>query len=108
MNENSGHVSDARGGRKARGGGREARRALRENDRVWVRDAEGKLRIREVRVLWRREDDVLVRDGFSPGDLLVTTRLTSVVPGMPLAIRGEKAPTTQARDATATRPMNRP
>ena len=65
------------------------RRALRENDRVWVRDAEGTLRIRDVEIVWRREreDDVLVRDGFQSGDLVVTTQLSSVVPGMPLAIR---------------------
>jgi len=65
------------------------RYALRENSRVWVRDAQGKLGIRRVDIVWRRQEDVLVRDGFSPGDELVTTHLASVVPGMPLDVRTE-------------------
>jgi len=69
------------------------RKALRENDRVWVRDGDGRLAIRPVSIVWRRHDDVLVRDGFTPGDRLVTTHLASVVPGMPLRIRsGTPAP----------------
>lgn len=65
------------------------RRALRENSRVWVRDDGGKLQIREVHIIWRRHEDVLVRDGFQPGDQLVVTHLASVIPGMPLDVRGE-------------------
>jgi RND family efflux transporter MFP subunit len=65
------------------------RRALRENNRVWVRDGEGKLQIREVEIIWRRHEDVLVRDGFEPQDQLVVTHLASVIPGMPLDVRDE-------------------
>lgn len=68
------------------------RRALRENDRIWVRDAEGLLQIRTIDVLWRRLDDVLARGGLEPNDLVVTTRLTSVIPGMPLDIREPDKP----------------
>jgi len=68
------------------------RKALRENDRVWVRDAEGELAIRPVQIVWRRQDDVLVRNAFQPGDDLVTTHLSSVVPGMPLRIRAATTP----------------
>ncbi len=68
------------------------RKALRENDRVWVRDADGELAIRPVQIVWRRQDDVLVRNAFQPGDELVTTHLSSVVPGMPLRIREESSP----------------
>jgi multidrug efflux pump subunit AcrA (membrane-fusion protein) len=64
------------------------RKALRENDRIWVRDADGKLAIRSVSIVWRRQEDVLVRNGFEAGDELVTSHLASVVPGMPLRIRG--------------------
>ncbi|MCA9251544.1 MAG: HlyD family efflux transporter periplasmic adaptor subunit [Phycisphaerales bacterium] len=67
------------------------RKALRENDRVWVRDAEGLLAIRPVKIVWRRQDDVLVRNGFKPDDMLVTTHLASVVPGMPLRVREDSA-----------------
>lgn len=63
------------------------RHALRENEQVWVRDADGRLAIRDIHVVWRRRDDVLATNGFQPGDQLVTTHLASVVPGMPLSIR---------------------
>ncbi len=63
------------------------RKALRENDRVWVRDADGQLAIRPVKIVWRRHDDVLLRNGFVDGDELVTSHLASVVPGMPLRVR---------------------
>lgn len=65
------------------------RKALRENDRVWVRDAEGKLAIRPVKIVWRRQEDVLARNGFEKGDQLVTSHLASVVPGMPLRLRDQ-------------------
>lgn len=65
------------------------RRALRENSRVWVRDGKGKLQIRDVEIIWRRHEDVLVRDGFEPQDQLVVTHLASVIPGMPLDVRHE-------------------
>ncbi len=67
------------------------RKALRENDRVWVRDSAGLLAIRPVKIVWRRQEDVLVRNGFKPDDMLVTTHLASVVPGMPLRIRKDAA-----------------
>jgi len=63
------------------------RYALRENESVWVRTSAGTLAIRDVDVVWRRDHDVLVRDGFEPEDMLVTTHLASVIPGMPLEIR---------------------
>ncbi len=72
------------------------RKALRENDRIWVRNADGNLAIRPVKILWRRQEDVLIQNGFEPGDQLVDTHLASVVPGMPLNIREESAPTTSA------------
>jgi multidrug resistance efflux pump len=77
------------------------RLALRENSRVWVRDAEGKLAIRPVNIVWRRQDDVLVRSTFAPGDRLVVTQLASVVPGMPLNVR-EADPSVSASRATST------
>lgn len=81
------------------------RKALRENDRIWVRDADGKLAIRPVRVVWRRHEDVLVRNGFEPDDRLIVTHLASVVPGMPLKIR-EESPATAATAGGAEGPTN--
>ena len=77
------------------------RYALRENNRVWVRDENAKLRIREVDIIWRRQDDVLVRGEFAAQDQLVTTHLASVVPGMPLETRKEDASTSAVADQNA-------
>ena len=78
------------------------RRALRENERVWVRDAAGTLRIRNVEILWRRTEDVLVRNGFEAGDQVVTTNLTSIIPGMELAIRTTEAPSDPTEGTLST------
>lgn len=81
------------------------RSALRENDRVWVRDADGRLRTQEVRVVWRRQDDVLVRGDFAPGVRLVTTFLASVVPGMPLDVRLAPAEPDRREPVSQVSPM---
>jgi RND family efflux transporter MFP subunit len=60
------------------------RTALRENSRVWLLTPEETLKIQEVEVLWRREEDVLVANSFQEGDQLITTRLSRVMPGMKL------------------------
>lgn len=66
------------------------RKAIRENDRVWVRDAEGKFAIRTVQVAWRRESDVLVYDQFETGDKVIVSHLSSAIPGMPLRLNDGK------------------
>ncbi len=58
------------------------RTALRENAQVWLRDADGRLRIRQVDIRWRQAESVLVADQFSTGEQLITSRLAVVVPGM--------------------------
>ncbi len=78
------------------------RKALRENDRVWVRNSDGLLAIRSVIIVWRRQNDVLVRNGFESGDKLVTTHLASVVPGMPLRVREDSPTGSRNSDATST------
>lgn len=60
------------------------RRALRESQRVYVVDAEGRLRVREVQIVWRRPDSVLVGGGLEDGDELVVSRVAAPVDGMPV------------------------
>jgi RND family efflux transporter MFP subunit len=60
--------------------------ALRENDRIWVRDTEGRLRIRDVDIRWRQPDSVLIADPFAPNEQLIVSRLAVVVPGMRVRI----------------------
>ncbi len=64
------------------------RTALREGDRVWLMDAEGRLAIRDVTVLRRRRDTVLVGGGLAEGEQLVTNRIAFPVPGMALRRAG--------------------
>lgn len=58
------------------------RSALRGESIAVVVDAEGLIRLREVDVLKRNQDEVLVTHGLEPGDLLCTTPLSITVDGM--------------------------
>lgn len=69
------------------------RSALRQGDRVWVMDDEGKLEIRRVETVWSDQSVVYVGGGLSAGDLLVTGDLGAPVEGMALRTdRGEPGP----------------
>jgi len=63
---------------------------LRDGDTVWVMGAEDRLEIRPVAIAWRGAREVLVTDGLSPGERIVTTDLATVAPGM--ALRTEESP----------------
>ena len=58
------------------------RQALREGDRIWPVNKEGIVRFREVKVLWRRIDEVLVDTDLSPDDRIILSRLQAPVAGM--------------------------
>ena len=66
--------------------------ALRENDRLWIRDQQGRLQIRDVDVIWRRDEDVLISDRFESGEHVITTHLAGIIPGTPVRARGEANP----------------
>lgn len=57
---------------------------LRDDDRLWIMDNEGRLAIRAADVIHRGRETVLVRDGLSVGERLVTSDLATPVQGMPL------------------------
>ena len=57
------------------------RLALRENSSVWIAK-DGKLDIREVEVLWRDSDQVMVHNGIDDGELLIVSDLTAPIHGM--------------------------
>jgi RND family efflux transporter MFP subunit len=59
------------------------RKAFRDRDRVWLMTDEKTLAIRSVTVVWRRKADVMV-SGLSPGDQVITSRISTPVPGMEL------------------------
>jgi RND family efflux transporter MFP subunit len=58
------------------------RLALRNQDKVYVINAENRLEIRTVDVLSTSEERVLVTSGVNPGDRVVTSTLPNAVDGM--------------------------
>ncbi len=75
------------------------RTALRPGDTVWLLE-NGALTIREVSVVWRREDSVLVSTGLADGELVVTSPLAAPVAGMALRDAAQPGPSA-AGPATA-------
>ena len=59
-------------------------RALRHESTVWVVDEENKLRIRNVNVVRRERETLLIREGLKAGELLVLTTLPGAADGMKL------------------------
>ena len=60
------------------------RRALREGDRLWVIDENKQLQFKKVKILWRKESEVIVREGIEENDAVITSLISSPVPGMKL------------------------
>lgn len=58
------------------------RRALRENDSVWVMDAENRLRIVPVEVARLERDTALIKGGLDGDEQVVVTPLSGAVPGL--------------------------
>ena len=75
------------------------RSSLREEERVWGYHARQELEIRQVEVVLRRRDSVLIRAGLEDGDRVVTSSLPAALPGMRLqAVEAEPAPTAEGAD----------
>ncbi|MFC1769884.1 efflux RND transporter periplasmic adaptor subunit [Nitrospirota bacterium] len=72
------------------------REAMRDNNRVWILSDDNTLEVRNVKIVWQRKDDVLVSDGVSFGDRLITSRLQSPLPGMKLLPDNQKKQQSQA------------
>lgn len=62
------------------------RNLLRENDRVWIMNAEDQLEIRPVTVSYRGEEAVLIREGLKAGERIVATEFATATQGMPLRV----------------------
>jgi RND family efflux transporter MFP subunit len=60
------------------------RRAVHENNMVWVMDEDNFLRMRRIEVLRIEQNEVLVREGLAAGERLVLTNLSGAVEGMSL------------------------
>lgn len=58
------------------------RGALRDNDTLWVIDGDNRLDIRDVDILRRERDEVLIRSGLNAGEKIVLTNLSGAAQGM--------------------------
>lgn len=58
------------------------RGAMHDNDTIWLIDDDNRLHIREVEILRREPDEVLVRSGLKAGEKLVLTNLSGAAEGM--------------------------
>lgn len=74
-------------GRSATGLIQLPRSALRSGDRVFVATEKDELEIREVEVVRATTDEVYVRNSLYPGDRVITTGITTPIPGSKLRIR---------------------
>ncbi|MBP7828461.1 MAG: efflux RND transporter periplasmic adaptor subunit [Kiritimatiellae bacterium] len=66
------------------------RAAIRDGAQVWVMNAEDRLEVRPVEVVWTQETESFVR-GLQPGDRIVVSPLALPMPGMKLRVEGEPA-----------------
>ncbi len=78
------------------------RTAIREGDRVWVMDEKDRLSVRDVDIIWRRKDDVFVTNAIQPGELIVTSRIATPIPGMQLRTNGAESGDQQTGKSNST------
>jgi RND family efflux transporter MFP subunit len=62
------------------------RAALRDDANLWIVSNDGELEIRNVEIIWRDTQTVLLRQGLEPGDRLIVSDLPSPINAMPVQI----------------------
>ncbi|MFT7579356.1 MAG: RND family efflux transporter MFP subunit, partial [Myxococcota bacterium] len=77
------------------------RKALREDSKVWVKVGKT-LEMRDVVIIWRERDRVLIRSGVEPGELLIINRISKVTDRMPVRHHDEAPPKEAAAEAPDT------
>jgi multidrug efflux system membrane fusion protein len=68
-----------------------ARAALRDEDQVWVLDEDDRIRFRDVDVLRKTADEVIIQSGLDAGERVVLSQLAVVTNGM--RVRTTASPT---------------
>ena len=68
------------------------RPTIREGSRVWVKNAENQLEVRQIDVVLSRKDTVLISRGLQDGDQVITSQLTAAIPGLLLQTVDEATP----------------
>ncbi len=71
------------------------RRALREvhvdgatgaREGLWIMNGDDRLTTREAEVVWRTEDTVIISNGFTDGERLITSNIAAPIEGMKLSV----------------------
>jgi multidrug efflux pump subunit AcrA (membrane-fusion protein) len=70
------------------------RKAMHQG-RVYIADANDRLKIRAVEIQFGQEDVVVVRGGLDEGERVIITDLTPVIEGMPLQVTAAAAAETE-------------
>ena len=83
------------------------RRALRDNNRVWVVDRDDRLQVRRARVTWSSGQQLFVEpgsgtDGLHDGDRIVVSRIDGLIPGT--TVRQRQIDPTSGRTLMAKTP----
>ncbi len=73
---------------------------LRKNGTVWVME-EGKLRIRDVDIVFRDAQNAYISGGLEDGDRVVTTNLSTVVDGAALRLEQTEVDTSSTAEAVS-------
>lgn len=68
------------------------RPTIREGSRVWVKNAENQLEVRQVDVVLSRKETVLISRGLRDGEQVITSQLTAAIPGLLLRTVDEATP----------------
>ena len=68
------------------------RPTIREGSRVWVKNAENQLEVRQVDVVLSRKETVLISRGLRDGEQVITSQLTAAIPGLVLRTVDEATP----------------
>ncbi len=67
------------------------REYLRDGNSVWIMNAENKLEVRPVEVIFRGDDVIYVKNGLQEGESLIITDLSAPVEGMDLRLEEMKS-----------------
>lgn len=67
------------------------RQALRQNDLLYLVNAESQLEIRSVEVIRSTTDRVYLHNAIEPGDPVITTAIQAPIPGLAVQIQGSES-----------------
>ena len=62
------------------------RKAMREQNKIYVGDAKGLLRVRIPEIIYESEDSIVIKSGLQPDDKVVLSNIASPLEGMKLAV----------------------